>query len=404
MSRIFSPTLILLFSLVLFLPSFAKAQEKLVLGKRPPLLELGVCVTDATLNAPDWDALRGKTVILEFWGTWCGPCIGSLRKIQELCNGRDDLFVIAINDEALDRQSKIAGQCPSIHFFRDPDDKMFERFEAIAIPHCVVVGPNGVVQAITMPENITAKVLDQLRDGASIKLPTKSGPAADLQWDLARERIGEGTEPNFQVIVEPTRTQTGGFHLPPGGRRYTADGVRFQSVAEIACDVTALHIDCQLPARILDQQYRISVWVPQGREQELRTTIKQALNAIAPVSIEVKPTERNVLVATLTGAELPKRSDRLVGSMAVSRGRMSSSGVTMKQLLTFVENFEQLPIVDETSIDYRFDIELDYDVNDVGVLRSQLADKLQMSLARATKTIPIVQIREKESTLRKSGE
>jgi len=36
-----------------------------------------------------WDRLRGKVVVLEFWATWCAPCIASLPHFNQLAKGLD---------------------------------------------------------------------------------------------------------------------------------------------------------------------------------------------------------------------------------------------------------------------------------------------------------------------------
>ncbi len=48
----------------------------------PPTLAI-----DRWLNTDDplpWDALAGKVVLLDFWGTWCGPCVANIPKVQAL--------------------------------------------------------------------------------------------------------------------------------------------------------------------------------------------------------------------------------------------------------------------------------------------------------------------------------
>ncbi len=42
-------------------------------------------------------SLRGKAVIVDFWDTWCPPCIKALPHLQELSvTYGDDLVVVAV--------------------------------------------------------------------------------------------------------------------------------------------------------------------------------------------------------------------------------------------------------------------------------------------------------------------
>lgn len=62
--------------------------------------------------------LRGRIVLLEFWGTWCGPCVGSMPTLIDLYNEfhDDGLTVIAVHtaltgsEEKLDEKLATAGE------------------------------------------------------------------------------------------------------------------------------------------------------------------------------------------------------------------------------------------------------------------------------------------------------
>lgn len=42
----------------------------------------------------------GKTVVLNFWATWCGPCLTELPDLEKLAQRRPDLVVLAVSDES----------------------------------------------------------------------------------------------------------------------------------------------------------------------------------------------------------------------------------------------------------------------------------------------------------------
>lgn len=72
---------------------------------RPPAPQTGHPAPDFTLTTLDGEEitlreLRGNPVVINFWGTWCGPCRAEMPAIEAVYNQyRDEgLVVLAIND------------------------------------------------------------------------------------------------------------------------------------------------------------------------------------------------------------------------------------------------------------------------------------------------------------------
>ncbi len=76
-----------------------KKIEQNLPGTAPPEIDAA-----SWLNTPEglpWEKLRGKVVLLDFWGTWCGPCVKKIPEVEKFAKkyaGRD-LVVIGIHSE-----------------------------------------------------------------------------------------------------------------------------------------------------------------------------------------------------------------------------------------------------------------------------------------------------------------
>ncbi|MBC7289381.1 MAG: TlpA family protein disulfide reductase, partial [Armatimonadetes bacterium] len=93
---------------------------------------------------------EGKVVLLDFWATYCQPCIKKLPQLQELQQryGGDKLVVVAVS---LDPDVKTAVAwakandivLPIAKFTDDMRKAFFGGEETIAIPQARLIGKNG---------------------------------------------------------------------------------------------------------------------------------------------------------------------------------------------------------------------------------------------------------------------
>lgn len=89
-----------------------------------------------------YEELQGKKVILEFWATWCAPCVVSLKHAQELASDR--VAVVAINSEKDTRraQSFLKKYALDPKVIWDTDSRILERVAPRAFPWTIVLDAN----------------------------------------------------------------------------------------------------------------------------------------------------------------------------------------------------------------------------------------------------------------------
>ena len=98
--------------------------------------------------------LEGKTLFIDFWASWCAPCITSLPLYNEIYDKYQDqgLEVIAVNvDNPIEDGLDFLLDTPLDFLIpQDPEGDVSEMFGVIGMPSSYLVSPDGSVRLVHM--------------------------------------------------------------------------------------------------------------------------------------------------------------------------------------------------------------------------------------------------------------
>jgi len=135
----------------------AKNEESTTEELKP--LEIGQEAPNFTLENLEGDNvsledLRGKTVLINFWATWCPYCVKEMPDMDKLYveNKDDDFVVLAIDvGETREEASKYVEKS-GYHFpvLLDTDGRVSMKYFVTGIPTSVMVDKEGKIRAIKL--------------------------------------------------------------------------------------------------------------------------------------------------------------------------------------------------------------------------------------------------------------
>lgn len=105
-------------------------------------------VSDGTTSI-HLEKYRGHVVLLNFWATWCQPCVVELPSLLQLHHDQPDLVILGVSiDEDPDQYSSfIARRHVDIITVRDPTQSAAKLFHTDMWPESYVIDRNGVIRS-----------------------------------------------------------------------------------------------------------------------------------------------------------------------------------------------------------------------------------------------------------------
>jgi uncharacterized protein (TIGR03435 family) len=344
----------------------------------PPLDPLKLLQTPLGARA-DWASLKGKVVVLEFWATWCSPCVASLPHLNQLVESLDPakFQFISIDDEDLKAvQNFLTKKKMSGWVGVDASGGVFHLYGVESRPTTIIVDGNGKIVAVTEIESVSAADLRAVAAGKNVAFK----PASEIV-EVSVPSRPDTDRPLFSVSVSKALpgAKRGVAKHPPTGTDLLGE------------DADSLLTDV---FNVFGNRYVLKVPLPEGRydvrvnsadvpQKVNDSVVQQAVLAALHLQIQSKTLTRPAYILRATDAS-KKLLSPSASTHAVKRGYWHGGFLlmngTMDDLAYVLATGLENPVINETGIDGTYDARFKVAGGDVDSLNAVLKETLGLEL------------------------
>lgn len=180
------------------------------IGETCPDVALSQIINFKTDHARIAD-FKGKLLILDFWATWCAPCVSMIPSSDSLQKKfGSKIQILPVTDQESSTVTQFLKNMYQFNHIILPsvtNDRILRSlFPHTEIPHYVWINQNSVVVAITGAEQLTEGNIQDVLDGKHVEFPVKQDIVKTIDESKPMFTVGieliEGNKTRFEKIED----------------------------------------------------------------------------------------------------------------------------------------------------------------------------------------------------------
>jgi len=320
-----------------------------------------------TLQAPDgaelsWEAFGDDPVLVEFWGTWCGPCVAAIPHLNDIAEEMrpDGLRTLAVTfEEPATVEKFLKLRSMDAWVLCDTDKSMVEAFGVRSWPTSFLV-KEGKILARTFPSALNADEMRKVFKGeAGAEAVERRGTTITAGVDPFEE--DDQAKAIFQLVIREGAGEGG--MIGQDGHSATMVSATPTSIVSWAWGVEWLYVVDETDR---ERTYDFITKVPPGQLGVFQQTIQRAIeHALGMrVTMEERPVTGYELRVGQSGVTMPEAPELKGGysmqSSADGSVSISSVAMTIEQLAGILPGLLGAPVKHSIDDERQYFVELSF--------------------------------------------